>query len=109
MSANTATGKTVESIHADAAEIMATMDRLRERFEEPGNGIKESEAAQSIDCLRSELIRLSSELEGIQSDTSGLNAGGPRRGSNLPAPYLLGGLAVGVFLEKRSGSGFSIF
>lgn len=94
------------NIQEDALELLQAMDKLAERVNDPKNNLTESETSQSIDYLRSDLLRLSGDLDLLRSTNQERANPSTEMASGLSLPIIMGGLTLGVLLEKLWGSDF---
>lgn len=87
-------------LHKETLEVFESLEKLGDRFDDPGHRVTDAEAQQSIEYLRADLDRLSRDINFAEGNE------GPRiepeesAGSELLLPALLGGLALGAVIEK---------
>ena len=105
--AKTTTSRYAE-IYADTLDFIQSLSKVTERINRPDSLVTDSEASQSLDCLRADLTRISGDLEHLRATTSTEPEGLNQTSESWSAPVILGGLALGFFLEKPLGNDFLI-
>lgn len=93
-------------IYQDTLDVIHSLDKVTERINRPDSLVTDSEASQSLDCLRAELSRISDDLENLRSATGQAQRSLDEPAEDWSTPVILGGLALGFFLEKRWGNDF---
>ena len=87
-------------IYRDTLDVIQTLSKVTERINRSDSLVTDSEAAQSLDCLRVDLSRISGDLEDLREATSTEDDGSNQASEGWSTPVILGGLALGFFLEK---------
>jgi hypothetical protein len=87
-------------IYRDTLDVIQTLNKVTERINRSDSLVTNSEASQSLDCLRADLSRISGDLEGLRATSRTENDGSNRASEAWSTPVILGGLALGFFLEK---------
>jgi hypothetical protein len=94
-------------IYRDTLDVIQTINKVTERINRPDSLVTDSEASQSLDCLRADISRISGDLEDLHATTSTEHDGASQASEAWSTPVILGGLALGFFLEKPWGNDFS--
>jgi len=92
-------------LHKETLEVFDSLERLGDRFSDPGLRITDAEAEQSMECLRADLDRLSRGIKSTQNNGTTKNYD-ESAGGDVLLPAILGGLAVGAVIEKSLGGDF---
>lgn len=87
-------------IYRDTLDVIQTLSKVTERINRSDSLVNDSEASQSLDCLRADLSRISGDLEGLRATSRTENDGSNQASEGWSTPVILGGLALGFFLEK---------
>lgn len=93
-------------IYQDTLDVIQSLNKVTERINRPDSLVTDSEASQSLECLRADLSRISVDLDGLRATTSTKQEGSNQPFEGWSTPVILGGLALGFFLEKRLGNDF---
>lgn len=94
------------ALYGETMELIQSIEMLTERVNRLDSKMTDAEAEQSIECLRSDLSRLSQNVEATKRADYGTETPGNVESSNSLVPILLGGMAVGALIEKRLGGDF---
>lgn len=94
------------AIYGETMELLQSIEMLTERVNRLDSKMTDAETEQSLECLRSDLSRLSKEVETTKRADDGTAAPEDAESSNSLLPVLLGGMAVGALIEKPLGGDF---
>ena len=94
------------ALYGETMELIQSIDMLTERVTRLDSKMTDAEAEQSLECLRSDLSRLSEAVETTKKNERGTQATDSVENSNSVLPILLGGMAVGALIEKPLGGDF---
>jgi len=97
-------GTVCSTLYQQAEEIVSTLDKLSTRFADPAHVIGDGEASQSLEYLRSDLLRLSGDLEMLKASYTRHADRTTDTRNEQKAPYLVSGVALGMVLGKLLGS-----
>jgi hypothetical protein len=99
-------GSRYAAVYRDTLDFIQLLDKVTERINRPDSLVTDSEASQSLDCLRADLSRISQDLDNLRI-TASRETGNPGEPSEAWSnSVILGGLALGFFLEKPWGNDF---
>ena len=97
-------GSVCSNLYQQAEEIVSTLDKLSTRFADPAHVIGDGEASQSLEYLRSDLLRLSGDLEMLKTSYTRHADRTTETSHQQKTPYLVSGVALGMVLGKLLGS-----
>lgn len=93
-------------IYQDILDVIHTLNKVTERINRPDSLVTDSEASQSLECLQGDLSRITEDLENLRSTVTPAPQDTNEPTDGWSPPVILGGLALGFFLEKPWGNDF---
>ena len=97
-------GAECSSLYRQAETVLSGIDKMAKEFGDRGVFIREAEASENIQRLRSDLARLSHRIDEIKAAA----VKGAKRhigdSGDMSVSYLVGGIALGTLLGKLLGS-----